>query len=99
MADRLSVENQAILEKAQDLAHAIARYRELGENPLEETLEHLGNMDSSFTERIGRMLGNLTDKNPDFLENMEAIRDTAAEIANNLREVDTEIASSMGGTS
>jgi len=95
--NRLRVEDERILDQVARLEQAIAAYRELGENPLAEPLEHLNGMNSSFTERLHRLLDNLTDKNPVFLENIENISGTAAEIANNLREVDTEIVSSMGG--
>jgi len=96
--NRLRVEDGRILDQVARLEQAIAAYRELGENPLAEPIEWLGHMNSSFTERLHRLLDNLTDKNPVFLENLENISGTAAEIANNLREVDTEIVSSMGGT-
>ena len=96
-SDRLRVEDEEILERAGNLEQAIANYRALGENPLEASLDSLDGMNSSFTERIGRMLRALTDTNPDFLESLENIQETAADIANNLREVDTEIAGGMGG--
>lgn len=98
MADRLRVEDERILEQASRLEQAIAAYRELGENPLEESLGDLDSMYSSFTERISRMLRTITNANSDFLENIESIKDTTDQIATNLREVDTEIVNSMGGS-
>jgi hypothetical protein len=95
--ERLRVEDDEILERAQDLNQAIATYREWGESPLADSLEILGSLNSSFTERIGRMLRSLTETTSDFLENIETVKETATDIVNNLRQVDTEIASGMRG--
>lgn len=95
--DRLKVDDDEIIEKANNLAQAIVDYRELGENPLAEPLEFLNSMNSSFTERLGRMLGSLTATNPDVLENMEAIQNAATDIARNIRQVDINGVRDMGG--
>ena len=94
--ERLHLEHERVLEKTVQLGEAIMAYRELGMNPLSSSVASLEEMHSNFTARLGRMLGSLDGKNPNLLENIETINETAAEIAQNLRELDVDIASAMG---
>lgn len=95
-ADRLRIENERILDQVDRLEHAIVEYQSLGETPLVEAIEYLDNMDSSFAERISRLLRQVTDTNPDFLESIEAVRNAADQIVKNLHELDVKTAGSMG---
>jgi methyl-accepting chemotaxis protein len=95
---RLSVEDGVILDIVQELEQAMVNYLALGESPLQEAVDFSGSMTSAFTDRLNTMLDNLNSTNADMMESLKTIRDGARQIAENLREVDTTIANSMGAT-
>ena len=96
-ASNLRLDNDRVLEASRELGQALSAYRAFGGDPLANQIAALDEMNSSFTSKVSHILVSMGRDNPNYLGILENINRSATQVARNLRQMDSEMASGKGG--
>lgn len=95
-SEKLEIDMEVMQTQAQAVSDAVEAYKKFGENPFDEEVASLEDMNTDFIAKYKVMLGDLNDGNSKVIETLEEIADLTKQILDNFEKVDAEAVASMG---
>lgn len=95
-SEPLKINIQQMEKQVSAIRQAVDDYTEFGENPFEDEITKLGEMNTDFTAKFKVMLDNLNDGNSNSIAAVEEIAGLADAILNTFMKIDREAVEKMG---